>query len=244
MDFVKPEEREFWSNGSPQFGNVLWPPSICSQFSQRNEIMRLRVVDGLLILAILAGGDLVWRTNSEQRTLKAEHDRLVRRMGELKIAEPDKVHILALPTDDPLHFAWRVYLPPNYQLQIRHSTGGSTSMNTSSCEFIARVRFRENAQGRTEVYSSYTGGSGLSSFGDASLTKFLQQHAGELDVEQLGSERVEILSADQGAVLLRVAIPDSLLSEAEATISESQRKRYSPVIYELGFGPSGPGQSK
>jgi hypothetical protein len=54
--------------------------------------------------------------------------------------------ILSVPSDDPLHFRWRVYLPADYEGAWRTSDawGGDNYSSTGSAEnFIAQVRFRK-----------------------------------------------------------------------------------------------------
>lgn len=72
----------------------------------------------LIDLAILAG--IVYSaalTYGERCAISALDRQLKPRqatLGELKVVDPAKVYVKALPTENPLDFAWRIYLPKNY----------------------------------------------------------------------------------------------------------------------------------
>ena len=110
--------------------------------------MMRRAVDLILLLVFLVGGVWAWTTGRERGRLEVDYKRLVRATGDLTIPEATKVYLRALDTGEPLHFAWRVYLPPHYQFAMRTNSGSmSMSSNSTAQEFIARVRFREDDQG-------------------------------------------------------------------------------------------------
>src|SRR5262249_53145162 len=126
--------------------------------------MKPRVLDLLLLLTILPGGFLAWQTGRERGRLEDRYERMVKIAGDLPIADPTKVFIRAVDTGEPLHLAWRVYLPPNYTLIVRNrtgdgSSGSSTSWSLNSAEFIARVRFRKDERGLMSVYTRFHGSS-------------------------------------------------------------------------------------
>lgn len=74
--------------------------------------MMRRLPDLILILALMVGGVVAWKADRERGRLAAEHARLARMTGDLPIIDPARVHLLALETGEPLHQAWRIYLPP------------------------------------------------------------------------------------------------------------------------------------
>ncbi len=200
--------------------------------------MRLRLFDGLLILVILIGGVLAVQTGLERSRLTERHGRLARLAGELPIADPSKVYIRALDTGEPLHFAWRVYFPPNYRQSLRSrfaSLGSSTS--TKPSEFIVRVRFREDDQGTLDNYTHFANGSSRSTFGDKSLADLLRNRWDRVRVEQLGMPEVAVLETDQPGVLLRLALPDDMQDEARKTLSPGIHQQFLPVLFELEIGP-------
>jgi hypothetical protein len=200
--------------------------------------MKHRAIDWLLLLAFLIGGALAWRNGRERSRLAEKHARLARLTGELPVADPAKVSVQALDTGEPLHFAWRVYYPPNYTQVLRHSDGGSgTSWAGRSSEFIARVVFREDEQGLLQVYTHFSGGSSRSSFGDKALAELLRGRWDRIRVEQLGAPKLAVLKRDQPAIVLRLTLPDDLQAEARKRLDPALQKRYVPVLYEVTLGP-------
>jgi hypothetical protein len=200
--------------------------------------MKHRLFDGFLILVILIGGVLAWQTGLERSRLTERHGRLARMAGELPIADPTKVYIRALDTGEPLHFAWRVYFPPNYRQSLRSRFGGlGSSTSTKPSEFIARVRFREDDEGFINMYSRFASGSSRSTFGDKGLADLLRNRWDNVRVEQLGTPEVAILETDQPAVMLRLTLPYDMQDEARKRLSPGIHPQFLPVLFELEVGP-------
>ena len=149
--------------------------------------MKHRVLDLFLLTIVIIGGALAWQTGRERSRLSAEHARLARITGDLPVEDPSKVYVQALETGDPMHFAWRVYHPPNYKHILSHGNGGGTTFFSSSAEFIARVVFREDDEGQLQLYTNFSGGSSLSPFGDEDLAELLHDRWDKIRVEQLGA---------------------------------------------------------
>jgi hypothetical protein len=204
--------------------------------------MKLYLKDVLLIGLILLGGILALRTGSERRRLEAEVERLFRASGDLPVGDESRVHVLALKTGEPLHFAWRVYVPPNYKQIITGRGGGGSwsgsSSSSSAQQFTARVRFREDPDGALQVYSRFSGGSSLMSIGDRPLATFLRDRWNRLRVEQLGAAHLETVPVDGSAVLLRLTLPDDMREEFKQKLPTHPQSRYVPVLYELRLGPN------
>jgi hypothetical protein len=200
--------------------------------------MKHRVFDWLLLVVALIGGVLAWQTGRERNRLSERHRRLVEMAGELPIADPSKMYIRALDTGELLHFAWRVYLPANYNRALSSSGGSSLSSSTSRrpSEFIARLRFRQDEQGVMEVYNHFANGSTRISIGDQTLADLLRNRWDRVRVEQLGAPEVAVIEPDQSAVLLRLTLPDDMKDEARAKLSPDNQARFLPVLYELNLG--------
>ncbi|HEV3121028.1 MAG TPA: hypothetical protein VGY53_03960, partial [Isosphaeraceae bacterium] len=182
--------------------------------------MKRSAVDLLLIIVIVIGGAVAWQTGQERSRLEREHDRLVQKTGALPIGDASQAHFQAIPTGEPLHFAWRVFYPPNYKQVLKQSTGGwGTSQSSSSSEFIARVRIRENEQGALEVYTRISGHCSRSSLGDSKLAELLRGRWDKIRVEQFGAAGRGTVKPDQSAVLLRLTLPDDLQAEARTKLS-------------------------
>ncbi len=197
-----------------------------------------RLIDLTLIALILVGAYRSWQSSQERAHLKDTYERLSRITGSLPIEDPSKIHILALKTGDPLQFAWRIYMPPNGKLHVSDNRGSSSSSwNSNATEFIARVRFRENEDGKLEIYEHMHFSSGLSSIGDRKLINLLLGRWNQLQVEQLGAPDIAVLDTDENAVLLRLSFPDNLAAEARKTLSSPEANFHIPVIYELKLSP-------
>lgn len=196
-----------------------------------------KAIDVLLLLILVCGGFLAWQTGRERRRLTATYDRLARTTGDLAISDPSKVHFLALETGEPLHFAWRAYVPPNYRVTLQSgTTGQSSSWSSSSVEFIARVRFRQDDRGALEVYTHFSGGSSRMGIGDRTLGELLRGRWDKVIVEQVGSAGLTAIDRGKPTVLLRLKLPDDLAKEARKVLTAYDQERLVPVFYELKLG--------
>jgi hypothetical protein len=202
-----------------------------------------RAIELLLMLAIAAGAYFAWRTGRERARLQTEYGRIVRAVGDLAVGDPSRVHVAAIATGEPLHFAWRVHVPAGVALDARGlsgggstSWGGSSSSSVNAQDLIARVRLREEG-GRMQVYSQFAGGSSLASAADPELTAFLRGKAGRLRVEQVGQGGVVALEPKRPATLLRLTLPDDLLTEARRALPPEVAGRLAPTLYELVLTP-------
>jgi hypothetical protein len=190
---------------------------------------------------IVAGGIMAWRSGAERSRRQREFNRLSRRTGDLPISDPTRVHVRALETHEPLHFAWRIYLPANYPVVLKGNSGSTTSSAQSAAmEFIARVRIREDSAGNLQVYTHFANSSSRGDLGDPALVKFLRGRLEKIVVEQLGAADIVAVDSDQAAVLLRLALPEDLQSEARGALSVDTQKLAIPVLYEWKLGPDPP----
>ncbi len=200
--------------------------------------MKHRVWELFLLLVVVVGGILAWNTGRQRSRLQAEYQRLSRLTGDIPIADPTQVYMRAIETGEPLHFAWRVYLPPNYRQIVTDSSGSSSSSwSSGATEFITRVRFREDEQGLLQVHTRFSGGSGRMSLGDQSLAKLLRGRWDKIHVEQLGGDDLITLKPDQSAVLLRLTLPDDIQNESREKLNSHIQERCVPVLFELQLGP-------
>jgi hypothetical protein len=202
-----------------------------------------RAFELVLIVALAVGALFAWRTGQERSRLQAEYGRIVRAVGDIGVGDPSRVHLVAIDTGEPLHFAWRVHVPAGVGLDARgRSGGGSTSWGGPSSwslhaqELFARVRLREDG-GQIQVYSLFAGGSSLATAADPELTAFLRGKAGRLRVEQVGRDGVVALEPKQPAVLLRLTLPDDLMDEARRALPPEVAGRLAPTLYELELTP-------
>jgi hypothetical protein len=206
--------------------------------------MKYRAIDWLLLGAVLIGGVLAWLSGRERTRLSRSHARLVRMTGDLRIADPSKVYFLALDTGEPLHYAWRVYLPPNYKAALRQRFGGgSTSSSSQSSEFIARVLLREDrAPGILQIYTHFGAASSVVEIKERALFDLLRNRWEKLELKQLGAPQLAVLKSDQASSLLRLSLPEDLAREAREKIPAGPWERYVPVLFELTLDPKSSGQ--
>jgi hypothetical protein len=202
------------------------------------EIMMQRWLNRVLIAGILLGGLLAWQSGQERTRLQAEYRRLSTITGELAIDDPAKLSIRAIDTGEPLHFAWRVYIPPSYRQIVKRSTGGSSSSSSSSPRhFIARVRFQLDEQGYLRAYSRFAGGGWGETLGDRRLGELLQGGWNKIEARQLGAGDVASLAAGDSAVLLCLTLPREMQEAARQALPADMQKAFVPVLYELTLGP-------
>src|SRR5688572_20693291 len=102
-----------------------------------------RLTDWSLLAVTLIGAFLVVHSLRQRNILHNEQDRLARLTGSLRLSDPSQAHVLALETGEPLHFAWRVYLPPRCRFSVKHLGSSGVSFHSDAQHFIARARFRE-----------------------------------------------------------------------------------------------------
>jgi hypothetical protein len=210
------------------------------EVGRTGRAMKRRAADLFLLLVFLIGGVWAWTSGRERGRLEADYRRLTRATGDLPIADPTKVHFRAIETGEPLHFAWRVYLPPNYQFFMRTRTGSMSSSTASdSREYIARVRFRED-DGILNVYEHFSGSSSRGSFGDRSLAGLLHGRWEKVLVEQLGAPNLATVEPDGSAVLLRLTLPEDMQAEARKTLDPYTLEKFIPVLFEMEIGPETP----
>jgi hypothetical protein len=147
------------------------------------------VFDCFLLLVVLSGAVVAWQTGQERSRLNTRHERLFRIAGELLVEAASKLYVHALDTGETLHFAWRVYCPPNKTILLSSRQGdqGLSLSNRSSDEFIARVRLRCDDRGFMRVFIRVANGSSTEQIlGDQKLATLLRGHWGKIRVEQLG----------------------------------------------------------
>ena len=63
-----------------------------------------KTVDSLLLITIIVGVVLVIRETLRNRELRATNEPLAREFGRFPIDDPEKIYVLALKSDGPLHF--------------------------------------------------------------------------------------------------------------------------------------------
>ncbi len=192
------------------------------------------MINAFLILLIIYGVFESWKLQSKLSKLKNETSRLTKQFGDLEVTDPSMIHIRAISTGEPLHFAWRVYLPANYNGQNMLKTGGGTSTSSGSSSqpdnFVARVRFYMDENGNACVYETWRNGSGKHSIGSKSFLEFLKAHAQELKIEQAGLDETKIIKPGQTLPVLRIELPSELIEQHPEVFSDESLRYYIPEL--------------
>ena len=204
--------------------------------------MRLRALDILLLLLTVIGGVLALSSSRRASALRAEYERIVHVAGDLEIKDPARLRIRAIDTGDPWHFAWRVYMPANYSMPLKHAVGGASGSSgffqSEPQEFIARIRLTASRDGQIAIYQSYGPNVSFTTAGTSDFFAYLSEHRDELVVEQLAANEAISLAADDSATLLKISLPEELSQEARARFG-SELADMIPTVLEsrLGQGP-------
>ena len=202
--------------------------------------MRIRVFDVLLLIATIVGGLRVSESSKSLRQLRSEYNRVVALAGELEITDPALLHLVALESDDPWHFMWRVYVPANFTSHVKISVGGSggtgSFSNSDPTEFIGRVRVSQNRNGQFVLYKNFGSGSTLMNFGTPEIMDFLNEHRRSLIVEQVGADGLETVSPDAAVTLLKISLPDELAAEASKRFPSAVQQGLLPTLLEVSLG--------
>ena len=203
-----------------------------------HETQMIRWINIILVLAALYGAYLAVREEQLRRELSAQHRVLANEVGYLDLTDPDKVHVVALASEDPLHFRWRIYLPANYEVMWQTNNWGEDgSSSTGPAEnFIAQVRFRKNEYGFVRVFRDMKSTGGVGSLGGRELQTFLSEKWGRIESSQLGANGPVVVEPDEVATLLQLRMPEAMANEAESVLPEAWGRNYAPVLYEVRFG--------
>ena len=202
--------------------------------------MMHRLLELCLVALTLTGLYFVWQSGRQRSASRGEYERLVRLTGDLPVTDPQKIHVLALDTGESLHYAWRVYLPPQSQIRVWRLTGSSSSSQSDPEHLIARVRIREEPLGQLHIYECFAGSSSRVSFGNESLAKFLRGRWDKVVVEKLGENSTAVVGPGEQAVLLRLTIPKELMEEARREIDVESLSKKLPVLFEMRIAPQPP----
>lgn len=191
-----------------------------------------RIVDLLLLCGLVSGACYFFQSASLRGDLAKEHARLVRKVGTLQIKSPDKVYLQALDTGEPLHFAWRVYLPENHTFGMNSKTRLRSSGSSSRSEFTLRYRFYQQ-RGKWFVYKEtfyFNHGTDYEVKSPdliAALSAGLERIR-QLQIEQLGLHGTVEIGREETVVLLKIRLPQGERPPANAP---------EPYLEWILFGP-------
>jgi hypothetical protein len=190
-----------------------------------------------LLLAALYGAYLAVREERLRRELSVQHRLLANETGYLDITDPDRVHVVALPLEDPLHFRWRIHVPANFEIVWQTDNWGEDGISSTGPaeNFVAQVRFRKNESGHVMVFRDMKIG-GVGPVGGHELQTFLSGKWDQIERVQLGADGPVVVEPDEVATLLQLRMPEAMAKEAESVLPEAWGRNYVPVLYEVRFG--------
>ena len=198
-----------------------------------------RILNILLLIAIIGGIVLSVKRTSKLGALQAEHDRLAAQYGALDVKDPTKFLITRIETDDPQHFMWRCYYPAELKVNERTgfrsaNLGGSTTYSNSG-EYLHRVRFDLRSD-HVRVHHAGRGGGGQLYALNAREVNFLKDHWNDLEFQVLASEGTVEVDPSEPLEFLTIRIPKDLMPEFQKrvgrrTSNKRKNKPYFTMVY-------------
>ncbi len=203
-----------------------------------------RSVSLLLLTISLIGGYYAWQSGTERAGLMSQIARIEKRIGSFPIVDPTLVHVLAIETQQPLEFAWRIYLPANFKMtrvQTFNQSGSSSwgSSRSDASEFIARVVLREH-NGSLECFNSFNSSSGLSSTQSPIHAIAIREHWKNLKIDQLGKPTLAIIQPDEETTLLRISLPSELFESLNLKHKDSSNPSMTEDLLQIRFVKQAP----
>ena len=169
--------------------------------------MILRAINLTLLVIALVGVYFALKAEAEYRPLREYHRQLAAEVGLMSVGDPEKVHIVAIPTGEPLHFAWQIYVPAGFAKQWHSRTGHGSSTSSGSSDTepyfdLVRLRLREQSPGNWTVWTKHRNGSSTMGISGRELKEF--EPLKSLSAQQLGVGQTVVLEEDEVATMLRL----------------------------------------
>ena len=119
-----------------------------------------------------------------------------------------------LKTDEPLHFAWRMFFPPGlYQFDC-NGDGGVRFEPEAIGQTTVRCAIRETEENVLQVFcgskGDRIGSSSTAPLGDRALLERLRGRWNEVRFEQIGESTTVVLDPSKPFVALRLKLPANL----------------------------------
>ena len=186
----------------------------------RDEVEPLPMIRNFIDIAILAGIAyfcvLLYHERSAIAVLQRELAPRQAIVGEFKVVDSTKIYVKGLPTESPLDFAWRIYLPKGYAPGefLGLGDGKFPSVRTGSSlkepvDVVVRASLRQYDQ--TYSLQIYGGVAALDVVKPAKDLPNVQSILQLLDpqvatIRQLARERTLELGTDEEFSLLKVSL--------------------------------------
>lgn len=200
-----------------------------------------RIIDLVLIAAILVGIFQLFRLRQELHVLETEHSRLAALYGMLDVRDPSKFLVTRIETGDPFHFLWRCYYPAGLSVHERVAFGhggsntGSTSYRESSEDLHrCHVELKDDS---LHFHVLDRGGGGRSGFTNAATVDFIREHWSELEVEILASDGSVEVPPTEVLPFLIIRVPENLLPELRRRCGKRYADAYETrPFFEMVYG--------
>jgi hypothetical protein len=197
----------------------------------------IRWINIALTLVAFYGAFVVVREARLNERLAEQHRILAAEIGFLDVSDPSKVHVVALASEDPLHFRWRIYLPDNYSVIWRtNEWGDGKHSSTGPQNFVAQVRFRKSEYGFVRIFKDLGSSGGVGSLGGRELETFLRDRWDEIEMLQLGAGGPAVIEPQELTTLLQLRMPEAMAEEAAEFLPASWARQVVPVLYEVRVG--------
>ncbi len=194
-------------------------------------------INVVLVLAALLGLSLAARETLLRKDLSREYGILAAEVGYLESTGEPGVQVIALPTEDPRHFRWRIVVPENETFVCKTSVAWDRSVPMEGpLSFIAHVRFRDGENGCLKAWWDLKRSWGTTDMGGAQLYEFLKGRWDEMEIEQLASDGRVTVRSGQLSSLLRISMPDQMREDAQESLSPQNLKWYVPELFHLQLG--------
>lgn len=195
----------------------------------------------LALMACLGAVFTIGEISPYQR-LSNQHRTLAVETGFLNLSDITKVHVVALPSDDSLHFRWRIYLPQNQTIHWKRSSEEAVRASTGPMDFIVQVRLRNSDSGYVSLFEDMESFASVLPLGGKPLATFLHDRWDEIETVQLGADGPTAIETSDVATLLQLRMPQVMADEAKMLISDRYNSRYIPVLYKVEIRSEQAGQ--
>jgi hypothetical protein len=198
-----------------------------------------RWLNGVLVLVALVGLLFAVQQGLVKQTLSGEYGILAAEVGYLESTGDDGVCVIALPTRDPMHFRWRIFVSASEKIYWKNRRRGGEEVGIpvdGPLSFIANVRFREGETGMLRVWWGFEQTATVVSVGGAELNELLAGRWADMKVEQLASDGRTVMKSGELTSLLRISMPEEMREEAQKVLSPQVSNLYVPEFYHLQLG--------
>ncbi len=127
-----------------------------------------RWLNVVLVLVAFVGLLFSVQQGLVKQTLSREYEILAAEVGYLESTGDDGVCVIALPTRDPMHFRWRIFVPASEEIYWKNRRWGGKGVGIpikGPLSFIANVRFRQGENGMLTVWWGFEGTATVISLG-------------------------------------------------------------------------------